>query len=180
MICLFLKTLENLINLFFLGWILVYVNTIWLHGQNWVSHTIPCGLSFPPRCALSCTPFVLICFSLLSFLSHSFSFILWSTGTAISKILQVPFLVDYYKVWYSGRDWVIRLKSKSYKSMCVCMRARACVRACVCVCVCVFPRDSNWVLHIPFVPMVKFRFLAHLPADHFTHPVVSRLTLFLC
>ena len=44
----------------------------------------------------------------LSLFSHSFSFILWSAGTAKSKILHVFFffffLVDYYKVWSSGRD----------------------------------------------------------------------------
>ena len=41
----------------------------------------------------------------LSFFSHSFSFILWSAGTAKSTILQVLFFfVDYYKVWSSGRD----------------------------------------------------------------------------
>ena len=32
----------------------------------------------------------------LSFFSHSFSFILWSAGTAKSTILQVLFFVDYY------------------------------------------------------------------------------------
>ena len=41
----------------------------------------------------------------LSFFSHSFSFILWSTGTAKSTILQILFFfVDYHKVWSSGRD----------------------------------------------------------------------------
>ena len=42
----------------------------------------------------------------LSFFSHSFRFILLSTGTAKSTILQMLFLfvVDYYKVWSSGRD----------------------------------------------------------------------------
>ena len=37
----------------------------------------------------------------LSFFSHSFSFILWSTGTAMSTILQFLFsFVDYYKVGF--------------------------------------------------------------------------------
>ena len=41
----------------------------------------------------------------LSLFSHSFSFILWSAGTAKSTILQIFFfVVDYYKVWSSGRD----------------------------------------------------------------------------
>ena len=42
----------------------------------------------------------------LSFFSHSFSFILWSAGTAKSTLLQILFfffLVDYNKVWSSGR-----------------------------------------------------------------------------
>ena len=35
----------------------------------------------------------------LSFFSLSFSFILWSAGTAKSTILQILFFVDNYKVW---------------------------------------------------------------------------------
>ena len=40
--------------------------------------------------------------------------------------------------------------------------------------------DKCWVLHIPFVCMVKFKFLAHFPVDHLAHPVVFSLLLFLC
>ena len=41
----------------------------------------------------------------LSFFSHYFRFILWSAGTTKSTILQILlFVVDYYKVWSSGRD----------------------------------------------------------------------------
>ena len=44
----------------------------------------------------------------LSLFLHSFSFILWSAGTAKSTILQILlfffFFGDYYKVWSSGRD----------------------------------------------------------------------------
>ena len=46
----------------------------------------------------------------LFFFSHSFSFILWSAGTAKSTMLQILFFfffffffVAYYKVWSSGR-----------------------------------------------------------------------------
>ena len=39
--------------------------------------------------------------------------------------------------------------------------------------------DRIWVLHIQFVRMVKFQFLAQFPMDHLTHPVLSRLILFL-
>ena len=35
-------------------------------------------------------------------------------------------------------------------------------------------------MHIPFVGMVKFKFLAHFPADHLAHPVMSSLVLLLC
>ena len=56
----------------------------------------------------------------LSFFPHSFSFILWSAGTAKSTILQIVFfVVDYYKVWSSGRDWWSVCTSKSHKSLCV-------------------------------------------------------------
>ena len=33
---------------------------------------------------------------------------------------------------------------------------------------------------IPFVGMVKFKFLAHFPVDNLAHPVVSNLVLLLC
>ena len=35
-------------------------------------------------------------------------------------------------------------------------------------------------MHIPFVSMVKFEFLAHFPVDHLADPVVFRLLLFPC
>ena len=40
--------------------------------------------------------------------------------------------------------------------------------------------NSWWVVHIPFVHMAKFKFLAHFPVDHLAHPVVSCLILLLC
>ena len=44
----------------------------------------------------------------LSFFSHSFSFTQWSAGTAKStQFFKFSFFVDYYKVWPSGRDYVI-------------------------------------------------------------------------
>ena len=45
---------------------------------------------------------------------------------------------------------------------------------------CVIFKGRCWVVHIPFVCMVKFKFLAHLPVDHLAHPVVSSLVLLLC
>ena len=43
----------------------------------------------------------------LSLFSLSFSFNLWSAGTAKFTIRQVLFFVEYHKVWSSGRDLVI-------------------------------------------------------------------------
>ena len=63
----------------------------------------------------------------LSLFSHSFSFILWSAGTAKSIILQLFFFFffDYNKIWSPGRDLAIRLYSKVpqefyviYKALC--------------------------------------------------------------
>ena len=48
----------------------------------------------------------------LSFFSLYFSFILWSAGTAKFTILHVFFFFNYYKVWTSGWDLVIRLYVK--------------------------------------------------------------------
>ena len=47
----------------------------------------------------------------LSFFSHSFNFTLWSVGTAKSTIPRALFF-DYYNVWSSGWDLVIRLYLK--------------------------------------------------------------------
>ena len=34
-----------------------------------------------------------------------------------------------------------------------------------------------WVVHMPFIRMVKFQFLAHLPVNRLAHPAVSSLIL---
>ena len=52
----------------------------------------------------------------LSLFSHSFSFILWSAGTAKSTILQVFFFVDYGLLAEIG--WSVCM-SKSHRSLCV-------------------------------------------------------------
>ena len=38
-------------------------------------------------------------------------------------------------------------------------------------------QDRWWVVHLPFVSMVEFIFLAHFPVDHLAHPVVLLLLL---
>ena len=58
----------------------------------------------------------------LSFFSHSFSFILWSTGTAKSTILQALFFFFLLIIIKSGRLAAIRWSvcmSKSHRSLCV-------------------------------------------------------------
>ena len=35
-------------------------------------------------------------------------------------------------------------------------------------------------MHIPFIGMVKFKFLAHISLDHLADPFVSRLILPMC
>ena len=48
----------------------------------------------------------------LFFFSHSFRFILWSAGTASRQFCKFSFFYDYYEIWSSGRDSVIRLYVK--------------------------------------------------------------------
>ena len=45
---------------------------------------------------------------------------------------------------------------------------------------CVAFKDWCFVMYIPFVYMVKFKFLAHLPVDYIAHPVVTSLIMLLC
>ena len=94
----------------------------------------------------------------LSFFSHSFRFILWSAGTTKSTILPV-FLFLLINI-RSGLLVEIRWSVSMSK--------------------CVIFYDRCLVVHIPFIRMVKFKFLAHLPVDHLAHSVVSCLVLFLC
>ena len=87
----------------------------------------------------------------LSFFSISFSFNQWSAGIAMSTILQIAFFY-HYKICSSGGHYSARS-------------------------VCLILRDRYWVVHKAFIRMVKFKFLAHLPVDHLTHPVESSLIL---
>ena len=116
---------------------------------------------------------VLYCFNSLVrskyFISLSFSFSSVVSrdskvhNFASSNLFFFFFFVDYYKVWSSGRDYVIRLYVKLPKSLCVSYSWTICR-----------------VVHIPFVRKLKFKFLTHLPLDHFAHPVMSSLILLLC
>ena len=118
---------------------------------------------------------------IVTFMFHSFSFQFASKGEVLilffiffqffsvvsqdSKIYNFAgslLLVDYYKVWSSGRDLVIRFYVKIPLEF-----------------VCVIHQDRCWVVHKPFVRMVKFQVLAHLQVDQLAHPVISSLILFL-
>ena len=73
------------------------------------------------------------------------------------------FFVDYNKVWLCGWDQVICLYFKIPKKF-----------------VHLILQERCWVVHIPFIHMVKFKFLAQFPLNHLSYPVVSSLILFLC
>ena len=66
------------------------------HQSQLVQSSLSCSIVFfNSQARLRC----------LSFFSHSFRFILWSAGRAKSTILQILFfVVDYNKIWSSGRD----------------------------------------------------------------------------
>ena len=106
----------------------------------------------------------------LSFFSHSFSFILWSAGTAkVDNFASSLFWLIYWphdmmmimSCLLGEIRWSVR-KSKSHRSLCVVFLGRC------------------WVEPIEFVCMVEFKFLAHLPVDdHLDNPFVSSLILLL-
>ena len=98
----------------------------------------------------------------LSLFLLSFSFTLWSSGMAKSIIWQFCFFfVNYHSVWSSGQDLGIHLYLKIPEKF-----------------VCLILHDRFWVVHIPFVHMVKFKLFAQFPVDHLPHQVMSSLILF--
>ena len=97
----------------------------------------------------------------LSLFSLSFSFILWSTGTVLSTIRQVLlfcWLSIGLVVWSRLDDSFVSQILENFVHL-------------------IF-RYGFWVLHIPFVRMVKFKLLALFPVDHLPYAVVSSLILF--
>ena len=112
---------------------------------------------------------------IVAFMSHSFfNFVARSRYLSFlipwSGVQQNPqfckfsfFIVDYYKVWCSGQDYVIHLYVRVlYEFVCVILQERYCI------------------VNIPFVRMVKFKFLVHLPVNHLAHPAVSSFLLLPC
>ena len=94
----------------------------------------------------------------LSF-SFSFSFILWSAGTAKFTIFQVLFFL--LMIIKSGLLADIRW------SVCMTKSSRS---------LCLILLDRGMVVLIQFFHEVKFKFLAQFPVDH---PILSSLILFL-
>ena len=104
----------------------------------------------------------------LSFFSLSFNLtlflsILHCRYTAKFTIFQGLFLL--LMIIRSGRlsefRWSVCM-SKSQRSLCIILQ------------------DGCWVVQIPFLRMVKLKWLAQFPVYQFAHPVVSCLILFLC
>ena len=73
------------------------------------------------------------------------------------------FVVDYYKVWSSRRDYVIRYYLKIPVKF-----------------VGFILQKIFLAMHIPPVRMVEFKLLSQFPGDHRAYPVVSGLILLLC
>ena len=105
----------------------------------------------------------------LSLFSHSFSFILWSAGTAKSTVLQNSFLFFLFFFFLiiirSGLLAEIRWSvciSKFHRSLCVS-----------------FSRTGAGLCIYYLLAWSQFKFLAHFPVDHLAHSVVSSLVLLL-
>ena len=100
---------------------------------------------------------------LLILLFAFFSFTLCLVGTAKSRIGKAIFFVDYHRVLSSDPYKVIRLYLKTPKLF-----------------VHRIPQDEFRVVHMAFVRMINFKFVAQFPVDHLAHLVVSSLIFFLC
>ena len=105
----------------------------------------------------------------LSLFSFSLILTLRSAGMtkpSIRKTLFFSFLhfffffLNYPSVWFSGRDYEIRLYLKIPENF---MR--------------LILQDGFWFVQIPFGCMVKYQFLAQFSADNLSYPVMSSLIL---
>ena len=94
-----------------------------------------------------------------------FNFRLWTAGTAKSNIQQVLFFLFFFFFWFT----ITRSGSLTEIRWSVCVPE-------------IFVRlifwDEFWIVHIPYVCLVKFKRLAQFPVDQLPHPVVSCLMLF--
>ena len=91
----------------------------------------------------------------ISLFSHSFNKVLNSSSSL--------FFVDYYKIWSSGWNLVIRLYLEIPEEFLGLIFS-----------------DRFWAVHILFVRMVKLQILVLFSVEHLSHPVVPSLILFLC
>ena len=97
----------------------------------------------------------------LSFFSLFFTFILSSTGTAKSTIRQLLLCLSLgMVVWLRLCDPFLSQNPREFVRFSL--------------------LDGFWVVHIPFVCMVKFKYLAQFPVVGLPHSVVSSILLFLC
>ena len=85
-----------------------------------------------------------------------------SQDSKVHDFASSLFFVDFYKVWLSGQDLVIHLYLKNPLEF-----------------VHLILQDRFWVVHIPFVCMVKFQFLAQFYMDPLAHSVMFILLHFL-
>ena len=85
-------------------------------------------------------------------------------GQQSPRFSKFSIFVNYYNVPSFIRDEMTRLYFKIPKEFCVSS----------------FSMTDFWVVHFLFVRKVKFQFLAQLPVDNLTNPVVSSLILLLC
>ena len=75
-----------------------------------------------------------------------------------SLFSSFSFSIDIHSVWSSG--WVCSSKfQKHFLSQ--------------------IPQDGIWLAHLPFIHMVKSKFLAHFWMNNFPHPIVSSFGLIL-
>ena len=99
----------------------------------------------------------------LSLFLLSFNFTLWSARTAKSTIRQVLF-------------FLLTITTSSFLAK---IRWSVCISKSL-ISLCLILQGGFWVVHIPFICMIKFKLLAQFPVDNLAHPIVSGLILSLC
>ena len=99
----------------------------------------------------------------LSLFSHSFSFILWCRDSKVDNF--AGFLFFFFFCWLLS-DLVFGPRLGDSKVPQEFVSIIFSVRC--------------WVVLIPFVGMVKFKFLAYFPVDPLAHPGMSSFVLLLC
>ena len=96
------------------------------------------------------------------YFSLSLIFTLWSSGTAKSTIRPVSLLLSFILLITTWSGLLVGIRGsvcflKSQKILCLILQ------------------NLFEFVHVPFVSMIKFQFLAQFPVDHLSHSVVSSL-----